>query len=109
MFLLHAAYEELNLIQFMTYIHPLQMMIKTLRAQMESKTLTRVPTDEIAYANSSEKSFSRHVSSFSFTIPVLSKYHCKKKHRANNFQAIRICKHAFIDLHVMIIILNHDN
>ena len=42
-FLLHAAYEELNLIQIVTYIHPLQLMIKTLRAQMGSKTLTRVP------------------------------------------------------------------
>ena len=58
-FLLHAAYEELNLIQTMTYIHPLQMLIKTLRAQMGSKTLTKAPPpDEIASASSSEKSFS---------------------------------------------------
>ena len=63
-FLLHAAYEELNLIQIVTYIHPLQMMIKTLRAQMGSKKLTRVPPDEIASASSSEKAFSRYVSSF---------------------------------------------
>ena len=63
-FLLYAVYEELNLIHIMTYIHPLQMMIKTLRVQMGSKTLTRVPTDEIA----SEKTFSHYVSSFSFTI-----------------------------------------
>ena len=27
-FLLHAAYEELNLIQIVTFIQPLQMMIK---------------------------------------------------------------------------------
>ena len=53
------------------------MMIKTLRVQMGSKTLTRVPTDEIASASSFEKSFSRYVSSF--TIPVSSKYRCKKK------------------------------
>ena len=42
-FLLHAAYEELNQIQIVIYIYPLQIMIKTLRAQMGSKTLTRVP------------------------------------------------------------------
>ena len=47
----------------MTYIHPLEMMIKTLRAQMGSKTFTRVPSDKIA--SSSEKLFSRYVSSFS--------------------------------------------
>ena len=40
---LNAGYEELNLIQIMTYIHPLQMMIQALRAQMGSKALTRVP------------------------------------------------------------------
>ena len=47
---LHAAYEELNLIQIVTYIHPLQMMIKTLRVQMGFKTVTRVPPDEITSA-----------------------------------------------------------
>ena len=52
---IHAAYEELNLILIVTYIHPLQMMIKTLRAQMGSKTITRVPPDEIASAILSEK------------------------------------------------------
>ena len=89
-FLLHAAYEELNLIQTVTYIHPLQMMIKTLRAQMEFKTLTRVPPDKIASASSSEKWFSCYVSS------SVSLYQCqvsivvRRKHRANNFQAI--CK-----------------
>ena len=74
MFLLLAAYVELNLIQLVTYIHPLQMVIKTLRAQMGSKMLIRVPPDEIASATSSEKLFSRYVSSFSFTIPVSVKY-----------------------------------
>ena len=78
-FLLHAAYEELNLIQIVTYIHTLQMSTKTLRAQMGSKMLTRVPPDEIGATSSSEKSFSRYVSNFSFTIPVSSKYRCKKK------------------------------
>ena len=77
----------------MTYIHPLQMMIKTLRAQMGSKTLTKAPTDEIVSASLSEKSFSRYVSSFENSASL---YQCqvsivvRKKHRANNFQAI--CK-----------------
>ena len=71
-------YAALNLIQIMTYMHPLQM-IKTLRAQIGSKTLTRVPPDEIASAISSEKSFSNYIRSSSFTIPVSSKYRCKKK------------------------------
>ena len=46
-FLLHAAYEELNLIQTVTYIDLLQMMIKTLREQMGSKTLTKVPLTKL--------------------------------------------------------------
>ena len=46
-FLLHAA----DLIQVVTYIHPLQINIKTLRAQTGSKTITRVPPNEIASAS----------------------------------------------------------
>ena len=81
-FLLLAAYEELNLIQSVTYIHPLQMIIKTLRAQMGSKTLTRIPHDEIASAILSEKLFSHYVGSFSLTITVSSKYLVRKKNSA---------------------------
>ena len=67
-----AACGELNLIQIVPYIHPLQMIIKSLSVQMGTKMITRVPPIEIASATSYKKSFSHYASSFSFTIPVSS-------------------------------------
>ena len=91
-FLLHAAYEELNLIQIVTYIHPLQMMIKTLRAQMGSKKLTRVPLMKLHLQALLKKRFPVMLAALKIQLYFtrLSKYPCKKKHRPNNFQAI--CK-----------------
>ena len=92
--LLHAAFAELNLIQIVTYIYPLQMRIKTLRAQMGSKTLTRVPLMKLRLQV-------RLKHRFPFTLAAsASLYQCqvsivvRKKHRANYFQAI--CKNSCI-------------
>ena len=90
---LHAAYEKLYLIQFVTYIHPLQMMIKTLGAQMGSKTLTRVPPDEIASADSLKNCFPVTLAALAsqnqcqVSIVVRNK---TKHDKSNSFQAI--CK-----------------
>ena len=85
-FFLHAAYEELNLIQILTYIHPLQMMIKTLRAQMGSQTLMMKLHLQVRLTNHFPVTLAASASLYQCQVSIV----VRKKHRANILQTI--CK-----------------